>query len=168
MGASILQPATNAVTPGDSDTARAMARLYQRLAEQQSQIDTLSRQLAINVPATQEDWHAASYAGGWGDPGVSGYPGAAYFKEPSGLVNVRGLVGNGTLAANVYQTVLNLPAGYRPAFKTPFLTVVSQASNTNGAGIIVVFPDGQVQLGTAFTGAVTYAGLDVVRFKAAG
>lgn len=168
MGASILQPPTNAVTPNDSDTARALARVYARLADTQAQVDTLQRQLAINVPATQESWHNASYVGGWGDPGQTGYPGAAYFKEPSGLVNVRGLVGNGTLTANVYQAVLTLPAGYMPAFRTPFLTTVQQANNTNGAGIVVVYPDGTVLLGTAFTGAVTYAALDVVRFKAAG
>jgi hypothetical protein len=166
MGSSILQPATNAVTPNDSDQAQAMTRLYQRIAELQGSVDTLQRQLAINVPATQESWHDAVYAAGWGNPSQAGYPGAAYFKEPTGLVNMRGLVGNVSLTANVYQTVLTLPAGYRPEYKTPFLCAVSQATNTAGAGIVVVFPDGSVQLGTGFTGLVTYAALDVVRFKA--
>ena len=70
---------------------------------------------------TYDPWHVVGAAGqpafanGWGNVGA-GYGTAAFFKDPAGIVHVRGFVTAGTLNTGVFT----LPAGYRPLLNEIF------------------------------------------------
>lgn len=109
---------------------------------------------AIVVALTPAAFVAATYAGTWASFG-GGYAAAGYYKDPFGIVHLRGAVGGGGAA-----TIFTLPAGYRPAFPCVFAQMAS-------GGTI-----NQVQITTA--GVVTddtatpaFLSLDGITFRSA-
>jgi hypothetical protein len=68
-------------------------------------------------------WQAASLQNSWANFGGSQTP-AGYWKDPFGIVHVRGLIYNGTGG----NTAFTLPAGYRPAYNHIFPAVYYTAS----------------------------------------
>ena len=107
-----------------------------------------------------EAWHEVgtagnpAFAGSWKNFGGA-FETAAFYKDPGGLVHLKGLVDVGS------GTIFTLPAGYRPA-KTEVFTVVS----TGGAfGEIRLASTGTLQL-TVGTGS-GYVSLSGISFRAA-
>ena len=91
------------------------------------------------VPSWAGDtaWTAPTLLNGWTNFGAGWQP-AGYFKDSSGVVHIRGVVNNvvGTAAANA---IFTMPAGYRPANRTPFVswnmqTAVSGRIDVDAAG----------------------------------
>lgn len=115
----------------------------------------------VRAELAVEDWievgsggSAPAFANGWGNAG-GGYSTAAFYKDPSGIVHLKGRIAGGTLAASAF----NLPAGYRPAEHSDFGTV------SNGAfGRVVVFSTGPVN---AQSGSNVNMSLDGITFRAA-
>lgn len=102
-----------------------------------------------------EGWTAVStFYNSWVNFG-SGYANAGYYKDPTGIVRLRGLVKSGTLSVRMFT----LPSGYLPAdykiFPTPTGT---------GYGRIDVNTSGDVIL---IAGGNAYCSLDVIQFRAA-
>lgn len=76
-------------------------------------------------PAFENSW--VNFAGGWGD--------AAFWRDPFGVVHLRGLIKAGTVG----QSAFTLPPGFRPAVNETFATI------SNGAvGRVDVTTDGKV------------------------
>lgn len=76
-------------------------------------------------PAFTNAW--VNFDGGWGP--------AAFWRDPLGIVHLRGLIKNGTVG----QPVFTLPPGFRPAVNETFSTI------SNGAvGRVDVTTDGLV------------------------
>lgn len=81
--------------------------------------------LGIAAPLTQavEPWHQVGAAGepaflnGWVNYGT-GYATAAFWKDPFGIVHLRGMIKSGTVANSAAGYVFNLPPGYRPVDNT--------------------------------------------------
>lgn len=86
----------------------------------------------------------------------SGYDGPRYWKDPVGLVHLRGGIGfTGSVASG--GTLLTLPSGFRPGFTSSFV-----APSSSGAVRIDVSTAGVVSCnGTAFTtgGFVSLSGI---------
>jgi hypothetical protein len=61
---------------------------------------------------TPEAWIAPTLLAGWVNYGAP-YDNAGYRKEPTGLVRLRGVIKNGTIANGT--VLFNLPVGYRPS-----------------------------------------------------
>lgn len=127
----------------------------------------LPRWLATNVnfqlAPTQlplvEPWRAvggtgnAAFAGTWVNFGGTNAT-AAYYKDPFGLVHLKGTVKTGVIGT----TIFTLPAGYHPQEAEIF------AVASNGAfGVVTVNPDGTV---VASAGSATYVSLAGITFRA--
>lgn len=93
----------------------------------------------------------STYATGWSDydaaTGVRGW----YWKDPTGLVRLRGIVKKSSAAASG-ETMFTLPAGYRPggAWNRAFPALVSLL-----AGAIRITPAGTVDVATIPAGAAS-------------
>ena len=140
--------------------------------------------------AGSEDWHAAPFRDGslsedfpgqfapqswcyWSNFGA-GHTQAAYFRDPAGVVHLKGLVkaNNGTQGGTcsgleVYgvHIVTRLPAGYRPSERWVMPTV-----SANKPGRIDVMPDGGVQIENnfpAWSDALQWVSLDGISFRCA-
>lgn len=104
-------------------------------------------------PIRVEPWNAPTLINSWVNFGA-GFNPAGYFKDPFGVVHLRGTVKSGTVGNDIFI----LPAGYRPA-NTEILACVS-----NGVlGIIEVSSGGNVN---ATAGNNTYFSLDGLTFRA--
>ena len=106
------------------------------------------------VLPTEEDWNAPAFSGTWSNFG-GGYNPAGYFKDPWGVVHLRGLV-KSTIMSTI---IFNLPAGYRPAFTEKLPT-----SSNNAFGIIEITNTGDVD---SIVGVNLSVCLDGITFKAA-
>ena len=104
---------------------------------------------------SNDTWHEVGSAGqpaftnGWVNAAVGPSPaGAAFTKDATGVVHVRGQVKSGTVSSNVsVGSVFTLPAGYRPS-----VMVYVPALTTNGSNVVTpawvgVHPDGFVTVG---------------------
>ncbi len=107
-----------------------------------------------------EAWTAATLVNSWVNFG-SGYNTAAFFKDPIGIVHLRGLIKGGTTTAGTL--LFTLPAGYRPA-ATEYFNVQAISGSTYVIGRVDVFSNGQVQFQT---GANTALSLDGLTFRQA-
>jgi hypothetical protein len=108
----------------------------------------------------------------WANYGA-GYVTAAYYKDPWGVVHLRGLVGSGSDGGvgtfGQHATyVLFLPAGYRPPaveqFAVPVQDTVTFPSGT--VGRVDVSADGGVRLVYPFTAGIDSLALDSISFRA--
>lgn len=85
--------------------------------------DNLESDLTANV----EDWHEVgdigepAFENSWVNAGGSEAT-AAFYKDPWGLVHIKGRIASGTLG-----TAFTLPAGYRPALVLDFSSVANNA-----------------------------------------
>jgi hypothetical protein len=97
-------------------------------------------------PAFVNSWH--NYAAGWANAG--------FWKDPFGIVHLRGLIGGGTMGVNVFV----LPVGFRPAAHELFPTYCYDGA-TNMVGRVTVLSDGGVE---ATYGGSSYFSLSNISF----
>jgi hypothetical protein len=64
--------------------------------------------------ARANTWRTTALLNGWADFG--GFQGARYWKDDTGMVLLQGVVGGGSTGV----PILNLPAGYRPAYSNRY------------------------------------------------
>lgn len=101
---------------------------------------------------TSESFIAPALTNGWVNFGL-GFGDAGYYKDPAGVVHLRGLVSSGS-----GLPIFNLPVGYRPYAGCLFAVVA------NGAfGRVDVNSSGDVAL---VTGSNTYVSLEGITFRA--
>lgn len=87
------------------------------------EIALLKRRLEIVETAEYyEDWIAPTLLNSWVNWGGVFSP-VGYRKDENGLIYLRGLVKSGTIG----QPIFTLPAGYRPAYQTLFVTISAGA-----------------------------------------
>lgn len=106
---------------------------------------------AANILAAENAvaWQTPTLLNSWVN-----FPGlvpAGYRKDPAtGLLYIRGTIENGTTSTST--ALFNLPVGYRPTYRhdIAFLYV---AAAVEYLGRIIVYPNGDVTLGVALTGA---------------
>jgi hypothetical protein len=109
---------------------------------------------AIEGLPTVEAWQTPTLINSWANYGAANNP-AGYFKDPFGIVHLRGLVKNGT---PIPSDIFTLPAGYRPFQQELHVTI----SN----GLI-----GYAQVNTAGgvrcqAGNASYFSIDGITFRA--
>jgi hypothetical protein len=101
-----------------------------------------------------EAWTAPALLNGWVNYGA-GFNPVGYWRDPHGVVHLRGVVKSGATATSV---IFVLPAGYRPANREAI------AVDAGGAfGRVDVLPSGDV---TPVFGSVAYMTLDGITFRA--
>lgn len=98
---------------------------------------------------------APAFANSWVNDGGAGLETAAFYKDPFGIVRLKGRVKSGTVAA----TMFTLPAGYRPAATSDHAVVSNFAF-----GRVTIATNGNVTLGV---GSNTWASLSGITFRAA-
>jgi hypothetical protein len=108
--------------------------------------------------AAPEAWHEIGAAGeptfqnSWVNESPSTETTAAFYKDPFGVIHLKGLIASGT-----NNTIFTLPAGYRPS--KAFVCLIFR---TSGTGELVIFANGVVSVATG-TGS---GDLDSVTFRA--
>ena len=91
------------------------------------------------APSAVESWHEVGQTGepafenGWQNLGDSRTATAAFYKDPWGVVHLKGTVKSGSNGS----TIFTLPCGYGPD-KDQNFTVVSYGANTSNVGILDV------------------------------
>jgi hypothetical protein len=109
--------------------------------------------------APAENWHEVDSPGepvfqnGWTNTGPATDVTAAFFRDPYGIVHLKGLIYNGTNDAAIFV----LPDGYRPG-----KALIQLVWRGSGSGKLNVLPDGTVQ----FQDGAAAASLDGVTFRA--
>lgn len=149
-----------------SDLGPALARLDQlenalmptidlsAVFRRSDDIESMLMDLRMPLPQLPEQWIAPTLINSWVNFG-SGFNPAGYYKDPFGIVHLRGVVKSGVVGTDIFT----LPIGYRPA-NTELLACVS-----NGAlGIVEPSAAGGVN---ATAGNNTYFSLDGLTFRAA-
>lgn len=96
------------------------------------------------------------FAAGWVDEGTGGTPG--YYKDPFGVVHLRGHVNNGGAGVG---TIFTLPAGYRPASLMCYI-VRSDLGVGTGISMVNVNTSGTV----VYTSGGPWLALDHISFRA--
>jgi hypothetical protein len=112
--------------------------------------DTTNTLTATNMAA--EAWIAPTFSGTWANVG-GGFNNAGYYKDPFGVVHLRGLVKSGTIPS----TIFTLPVGYRPTAQY-YLVVLSQGA----IGRLDIATSGTV---SATTGNNLSFSLDNIHFR---
>ena len=108
--------------------------------------------------APAENWHEVNSPGepvfqnGWANTGATDVT-AAFFKDPYGVVHLKGLIFGGTNSAAIFV----LPDGYRPS-----KNVIQLVWRGSGSGKLNLLPDGSV----LFQDGGAAASLDGVTFRA--
>lgn len=124
-----------------------------RRAAAQAQQDRRISSLEQNIG---EPWKALSLLNGW--TVYSATPNG-YYKDPNGIVRVKGEIqaGTTTIGTNIFV----LPAGYRPLERKFFPVLFS-----TGVGAVALYPDGSVRVETALTASVILHSLNAIIFRA--
>ena len=126
----------------------------------QTQIDAINTSLTAltdTVNGVGLTFTSLTLLNGWVDFGA-GFPSASYAKHPSGLVELKGLIKDGTAVAG---TILaNLPAGNRPAEERIF--IVASNSTTNNSEVHIL-ANGDIEF---HGGGNTFFSFDNIIFKA--
>lgn len=95
-----------------------------------------------------------AFANSWVNSG-GGAPTVAFYKDPYGVVRLKGWLKNGTIGTSAFT----LPAGYRPTGQSEFAAVA------NGAfARLIIFDTGAVTLSI---GSNVWFSLDGISFRAA-
>ena len=115
----------------------------------------LSRTAADARYKTVEPFIAPTLLNSWVNF-VAGFRAALYFKTPQGMVNLLGLIKNGSAA-----TLFVLPVGYRPSASLRFVV-----SGTSAFAQIDIASDGTVALSSSVAGASSALSLAGISFLA--
>ncbi len=102
-------------------------RHISHLAEAIRNLDARIRELANTKPKLQ-DWQAAGLEGLWSN--VAGFAPASYWKDPHGLVHLRGRVTGGS------GVIFTLPTNYRPEYNSRFSLPDAGVIQVNTNGVI--------------------------------
>lgn len=137
---------------GRLETTQNVTKLQSKLDELEAVIADIQRP-AQNTPFV-EPFTAPTLTNSWVNFGGVSSP-VGYYKDPFGIVRLRGLVKSGTIGASILQ----LPIGYRPPFRV-FHSTVSNAL----FGALYVDQDGTV---IPFVGSNVDFSLDGITFRAA-
>lgn len=105
--------------------------------------------IALETASVDTSWTAPTLLNSWINYGSS-YQTAAYMKDRTGRVWLRGMIKNGT--ATTGTTILTLPSGYRPPAKV-ILQVIS--FNSSGGAYIEVLTTGDCTINNASNGFVS-------------
>ena len=123
---------------------------------------------SIDSPLLSDDpWHEIgatgepAFANGWVNHGKPPSESAAFYKDPTGRVHLKGTVKNGT----VNTTIFTLPAGYRPAAALRFAAYGVSSTTTTPPYVFVNAAGTVAQSGA---GGVAIFQLDGVSFLAEG
>ncbi len=109
--------------------------------------------------APLEAWKAPTLLNGWSNYGSS-LSIAGYWKDPFGIVHLRGVLAGGTLN----QKLFTLPEGYRPAYLMIFAVSTQDISLGSLPGRCDVNTNGDVSM---MIGAQFYFSLDGISFRSA-
>jgi len=136
-----------------------MANSFRQIVEAPSQF---FQELAQLVPWLSKLWRTLGQVEEWHEIGTSGEPAfenswvnfsaadatAAFYKDPFGMVYVKGMVKTGTIGLAVFT----LPVGYRPTLSRNYATV----SNNAFGRLLVDHTNGQVsvQVGSSLWAAI--------------
>lgn len=116
--------------------------------------EALQRVSVVEQKKAEKDvpgWIKPVLLNGWLDYS-SNYP-AAFFKDSSGVVYIRGLIKSG---ATVSDTIIfTLPPGYRPKTANMQIPQVTLDGSTESVGRIMIDTLGHVRVGKASTGFLT-------------
>lgn len=113
-------------------------------------------EMVFAVPSvTTDKWTAATLQNSWVNYGPNYNP-AGYWKDPFGIVHLRGIISSGTMST----TAFTLPPGYLPANREQFACVSNYS-----VGAVEILPTGTV---FPFVGSNVYFSLDGITFRAAG
>jgi len=119
---------------------------------------------SVKDPATLDPWHSIgapgepAFTNAWVNYGAP-FNTAGFWKDPNGVVHLRGLIMNGTAGVPIFT----LPVGYRPAGQE----LLSVVANVGGARVDVR-TDGTIIVNSYFSGGTNaFMSLDGITFKAA-
>jgi len=107
-----------------------------------------------------EAWHEIGAPGqppflnGWTNTGLSYVPAAGYYKDPFGVVHLKGDIKSGIITTTAFR----LPVGYRPGHELDEVILQSPGSGAD----LYISPDGYVNVDT---GSNSTAFLDGVTFR---
>ena len=108
---------------------------------------------------TNDTWHTVggvgepSFENGWVNFGA-GQANAAYTRDATGVVHVRGAVKSGTVSPTSTGDVFTLPVGYRPAEITYIAAMTTDGANNVTPGWVSVDQNGAVTVGVGDNGFV--------------
>lgn len=120
-----------------------------------AETDVAARLAAIEAMFTPEDWIDVSFENSWANYDNT-WEHAQYFKDPFGVVHLKGCIKSGTLGV----TAFTLPVGYRPAGYFTVAAVVLGGS----IGYYNIYSTGQI---VPINGNNSFFGLSSISFKAA-
>lgn len=149
-------PASGLLLPTEqADYAAALGRIKTKLDEIECQVAGFNSPIIAPAAApVVQAWQAPTLVSGWVNYG-SGFNPAGFYKDPFGIVHLRGLLKSGTVASSAFT----LPIGCRPTKTESF------AVSSNGAyGQVYVSAAGDV---TLVVGNNAYFSLDGITFRAA-
>jgi hypothetical protein len=126
--------------------------------------DTGSPGASVGSPEAFREVGATGQPGfenGWTNFGPALYDTAAFYKDPLGVVHLKGTVKDGIIG-----TIFTLPVGYRPA-KSQFFAI--PANNAFGDVLVRGLSEGGAAGRVQFNaGSTAFASLDGVSFRAGG
>lgn len=109
------------------------------------------RLIVSDIPTLKgEDWRFVggtgqpAFSANWSNTGGGTLATASFFKDPLGIVHMRGFVEKSVLPAAA-DIIFTLPAGYRPDFREWFVNLGNDAGTI--AGAFYVSSDGTVNFG---------------------
>jgi len=104
------------------------------------------------TPVAGTPWTTATYENGWTNNDAVNFGPTQYWKDPEGMVHIRGLP-KGVTAGT---TIFTLPAGYRPS-----QTILRATAALNAPGRVDILANGQVRHNS---GSLTWFSLDNISF----
>lgn len=116
------------------------------LAQSIRNLDARLREIATRGQTLQQ-WQVPVMLNGWTNS--DGYAPVSYWKDPNGIVHLRGRVTGGAAGTAIFS----LPAGYRPEYTHDYVL---------GGSRVEVRPDGNVVV----IALGTNAPIDVITFRA--
>jgi hypothetical protein len=157
--AGLTVPNATHATSADSATNASHATTAVSAAPSGSAGGALSGTYPHPGLAAPEAWHEIGASGqpafqnGWTNLAPDFATTAGFYKDPFGVVHLKGVIGSGTVATAAFT----LPVGYRPSKE------VDEAILSGGAAApLSIFPSGQVLVDSGSNGA---AFLDGVTFR---
>lgn len=110
-------------------------------------------------PTTLQAWIAPTMLNSWVAYGA-GALAPGYFKDPNGLIRLRGGIKNGTLTTAAFT----LPSGYRPTDGVQCVVRSFSAVPTDVYAVVVIDSSGNVLAGVNGTGSNNFISLDNISF----